>query len=340
VNHTFLALLGCTFGISSADAALSLLYRDEIDRVSELIMVHEYPEAEVLLDSLERRYPRNTDIRFQEMILYFTWIDDYGIADSLGDRFMAAVDATILFGDRDTDSDPDDKWAWFFKGSAYAYRSLYRSYVEGISLGTIRGLIADANTGVNNLRRAAWIDTSFADPLIGIGKYLHWKAQKFPWPLSSSEDADRGVRMLQEAIRRGVVADGGAVQTLGWIYMAEHRYDDAIALVRPWMEKYPHSRFFKEIIARAHQEKGDYGQAETLFYEILNGLSPRERASNFVVMKYQRWVARLRCQQGDRVAACRMAQRLRLLDYRGVHRDWLNRKLAEVDKIIREACVP
>lgn len=337
---SFLVLAAGTFWIAAASPALQMQNQDELDRVSELILVHRYRQAEAILDSLERLYPERAGIRLQKVVLYYTWLDDYAITDSLGGRFLAEIDTTIILGDRGIDEDPSDKWAWFFKGSAHAYRAFYRSYTEGINLVTIRGLIADANTGIDCLQRAARIDTAFTDPLIGIGKYLHWKSKKLPWPLASSKDGERGIRMLEEAVRRGVIADGGAVQTLGWVYMAEHRYDDAIALVQPWMDRYPASRFFAEIIARAYQEKGDYPRAEQLFNRILDGLSPTERASNFIVMKYERWIARLRYQRGDMAQACQIAKRLRLLDYSGVNRDWVSRRIGEADKVFREACLP
>jgi len=313
-------------------------YMPILNQVSDFIVTHRYAEAEAKLDSLQRIYPESTDVRLQEVVLLFTWIDDYGIADSLGPQFMAGIDTVILFANRDIAKNPRNAWAHFFKGSARAYRSLFRSYVEGIGIGNILSLISDASSGMDELERARQIDTSFADPLIGIGKYLHWKSKKFPRPFSSPKEGQEGIRLLEKAVRMGAQADGGAVQTLGWVYMAERRYDDAIALVSPLARRYPRSRFFTEIIARAYLEKGEYAEADSFFQQIMDALTPQERASPFIVMKYKRWIARIRLLQGRPEEACRIARRLKDLNYTGVHHDWLDRKMGEVDKVIREAC--
>ncbi|HRS94271.1 MAG TPA: hypothetical protein P5179_03270 [Candidatus Latescibacteria bacterium] len=317
--------------------ALAQSYQSVANDISDLILIHRYPEAQARLNALQRQYPAATDLQFQELVLLFTWIDDYGIADSLNREFRNQVDAVVTSANRDLARNPNDARALFYKGSALAYRALYRSYVEGIGR-NIGSLLTDASSGMAELEKARAADPTFADPLIAIGKYKHWKSKKLPWPFATAQEGRDGIRMLEQAVRMGVLSDGGAEQTLAWIYMSERRYDDAIALVQPYVAKYPTSRFFLEIVARAYQEKGDYVRAGALFGRIMNGLSPDERARPFVVMKYERWIAKLRLQQGRRDEACEIARRLRSLNYAGVHRDWLDRKMEEVHRIEREAC--
>lgn len=244
---------------------------------------------------------------------------------------------TINSADRDLARNPNDARARFYKGSALAYRALYRSYVEGIGRNA-PSLLREASAGMEELEKARAADPTFAEPLVAIGKYKHWKSTKFPWPFSSAQEGRHGIQMLEQAVRMGGQTDGAAEQTLGWIYMSERRYDDAIALVEPLIERYPTSRFFLEIAARAYQEKGDKAKAGALFGQIMSGLSPGERARPFVVMKYERWVAKLRLQQGRRDEACQIARRLKSMDYSGVHGDWLRRKMGEVNKIEQAAC--
>jgi tetratricopeptide (TPR) repeat protein len=312
-------------------------YQAAMDAISDLILIHRYNDAQTRINVLQRQYPNNTELHFQKLVLLFTWIDDYGIADSLNSAFRNQVDVTITAADRDIARNPNDARARFYKGSALAYRSLYRSYVEGVGM-NIRSLVNDASAGMDELEKARRADPTFADPLIAIGKYKHWKSKKFPWPFATANDGRQGVRLLEQAVRMGAQAEGGAEQTLGWVYMSERRYDDAIALVRPLISQYPTSRFFLEIAARAYQEKGDYARADEMFGRIMNGFTPVERAHPFVVMKYERWVARLRMQQGRRDEACQIARKLKSWNYAGVHADWLERKLAEVDRIQSEAC--
>ena len=313
-------------------------YFATIDTVNELIVLHDYERAETLLNRLEEAYPDSPSVQLQKTVLYFTWIDDYGTVDKMNDRFTTAVNQTVDYSNAILREDPDNAYVRFYRGSALAYRALYRSYTEGIRVSTIPSLISDATSGINELQRANQLNPSFADPLIGVGKYQHWKAQKFPWPFASEKDAREGIRILEQAIDDGLQFDTGAIQTLGWIYISEKRYDDAIALVQPYDDRYPESRFFREILGRAYLGKKDYDRATEAFQSIVEGLSPQERESNFIVAKYERWLAKIEQERGNYGEACLHAHRLRRLDFTGVHEDWLQRKMNLNDRIMQEAC--
>ena len=192
--------------------------------------------------------------------------------------------------------------------------------------------------GVDLLQEAYELDPTFVDPLIGIGKYKHWKGSKLPRPFASGSDKRDGIRMLEEVCRRGARWQEGAVQTLAWIYIADKRWDDTIALTTPMVNRHPRSRFFIEILARAYEGRGDYARSEQLFQRMLDGLSPEERQSNFITMKYQRWIAKLASEQHQYERACRTALALRKLQYPGVHHDWLDRKTGLINEVLREAC--
>ncbi len=327
----------CAVGASAEDAPDTRPGGRTLHVVNEHIVNHQYRRAIAILDSALMHFPGNTDLHSLRVVLYYTWLDDYGTVDSLGGFFLDAVDSSLVCARRDIESNPDDAYAHFARGSALAYRAIYNSYTEGIGLRTIPGLLRDATGGVKSLKRARSADTSFADPLIGVGKYLHWKATHFPWPFATKADRREGVRLLEEAIRRGVRFGGGAEQTLGWVLMSERRYDDAIALAEPLILKYPGSRFFRDIVARAKMHSGDLEGARAGYQYIMDHLSPEERASNFIVMKHERYLALIDQREGKHRDACLRAARLNRLDYSAAHRDWMRRKFDTVTDVMMES---
>ncbi len=334
-----LAAVTLAMGASEASAAVdSLNIEQAAQRVNDLIVTHRYRDAERELLALERAHPDSPTVHTQKAVLYYTWIDDYGIADSLAEVFLTAVSTTIELSDSMLQANPEDARTRFCRGSVLAYRSLFRSYTEGIRVSNIPSLIRDATAGIGQLERAFELDSGLADALIGIGKYEHWKAQKFPWPFATRNDARKGVRLLERAVEIGVDWEAGALQTLGWAYIAEKRYDDALALALPMIERYPDTRFFKEIAGRAHLAKKQYGLSEQYHRDILDNLMPEERASGFIVMKYERWIAQIEQERGNYRSACITAMRLRRLDFTGVHPDWLRRKIGRLTNIQTESC--
>ena len=313
-------------------------FRDAIEHINDLVITHRYREAEQVVLELERANPDSPSVQLQKAVLYYTWIDDYGIADSLGVEFLTATERTVALAEDVLAREPNNAYVRFYRGSALAYRALYRSYVDGIGIRTIPSLLRDATGGIKELERARECNPSFNDPLIGIAQYRYWISHSLPWPFASDKDAREGVRLIEQALADGVYWDAVAVQTLGWMYIRERRYRDAIELVAPMIERYPEGRNFREIAARAHLSLRDLDTAETMYRQILDDLSPAERASNFMVMKYERWLVRIDAKRGNNAAACERARHLQSLDYTGVHRTWLREKTPLYEQLLRGAC--
>ncbi len=321
--------------VARADGAYlepALRYADD------LTVTHRYREAEALLDSLDEVTDGKPELHFRKLALYYTWLDDYGIADSLEAPFRAAVDSTIRTANAVIEDDPDNAIAHYFRGMGYTYRSLYDSYVRGISVSTVRSLYDDATAGVDDLIHAYELDNSLNDALLGVGKYHHWKAMRLPWPFGREGDRKKGLRQMQQAINGGLRWEAGGVQTLGGVYMGEGRYEDAIALVTPMYQRYPGSRFFSVVLARAYMELGRFDEAQEMLDHVFENLSPRERSSRFIMLKVRRYVAKLRMYQGRHEEACSMARDLLDTEYPGVHSDWLRRKFSVVKKIRKRSC--
>ncbi len=329
-----IALLAVVLRPAAAGACLV----EELERVGRLVVVHEYREAEDRLDSLEAAYPDSSQVAMQQVILYYTWMDDFGIVDSLGPLFGESVDRTLELAERTLHEHQDNAMAHFARGSALMYRTIFRAYTEGVGVGNAPSLVRDARDGIEAMELALRYSPKFHDPMVGIGKYRYWKYDRLPWPFSSDRDRREGIRLLEDAVRLGVTSEPAAIQTLGWTYVSEGRFDDARELVEPLIARYPGSRFFREIRARALLYDGNWSEARKEYEEIRALLEEAGRERPYLRMKYGRRLAQIDGKTGRHYEACVRAQRLRRLNYDGVHETWLSRRMRPLTEIMQESC--
>jgi tetratricopeptide (TPR) repeat protein len=309
-----------------------------LSHATNRMLIHDYRGSEKILDSLAAVEPGHTDIHYSRMILYYTWLDDYGTVDSLRSRFTAALDSTLHLSQKALKKNDRNAWSHYYRGVAYTYRSLFRSYVEGVSVGNLRSLYRDASRGVDAMKKAKKLDRGLNDVLLGIGKYLNWRGRHLPWPLSSTNDEEKGISKMEQGFRKGLRWHTAGVQVLGTIYMHEKRYDDVLTIVEPAAKQYPNSRFFSILVAKAYMYKGDHARADSLFTLIQKRLSPEEHNSRFIDLKVRRWVAELRLLQGKKFEACVLATTLIEREYPGIDPDWLRRKMNSPKKTRNTAC--
>ena len=316
----------------SAEATDADLHRVEIQ-----ILLHQYHAAEQALDSLETARPHDPAVHFRRAVLYFTWIDDYGLVDSLSGHFHTAIDSTILAAEEQIRIDPGCVWGYYYLGSGRVYRAFFRRMAEGVNIGNLPSLLADATGGIGELKKAYRIDTTLADVTLTIGNYHHWKGRNLPWPLGKGSEAEQGIAMMEEAIAAGVSSQEGAVQALASVYIAEHRYEDAVALLEPYRRRYPSSRLLGDPVGRALLKLERYGEAGNLFSELLNSASAADRTRPVVQLQLERWIAYARARRGDCETARRIVEGLRALDYTGTDERWLRIKLSVLDRAL-EPC--
>ena len=329
-----LALLVVTTSVGHAGACLS----ESLERAEALVVEHRYEDAERLVQESALAHPDSPSVALQEVVLYYTWIDDFGIVDSLAPHFAAAVERTIQVAGAALETDQANARALFARGSAMMYRTVFRAYTEGVGLANVPSLVGDARAGIEDMEAALAAEPEFHDPMVGIGKYRYWKYDRLPWPFSSDKDRRAGLGLLEAALQLGVQSEAGAIQTLGWTYVSEGRYEDAKRLVAPMIERYPESRFFREIRARALLYEEHWDAAREEYGELLEILAESGGERPFLQMKYGARLAQIDEKTGRHYEACMRAQRLRRLDYSGVHERWLSKRMRLVTDIMRTSC--
>ena len=320
-----------------ASEAESASLQEWLSYVDIQVLVHRYPETERLLDSLSRAHPGEPGVAFRRAVLYFTWVDDYGIRDSLETHFSAAIDSTVAFAERAIRERPDDPWGHYYLGSALVYDAFYRSVNEGVTLRTVPSLISTAARGIGHLQQAHRIDTSLADVTFAIGKYHQWRGRHLPWPLGGDGEARRGVAMMERAITGEITSREGALQAMAWVYLEEERYEDATRLLAPLRERYPSSRLLGDPAGRALARMEEWVEVEEVYRGLAEHASERDMHRPAVVVQIERWIALARSARGDCESALTITRRLRGLDYRGVDERWLGMKLGTVG-MVEERC--
>jgi len=312
--------------------------RNALYRSVDLTAEHQYAEAESVLVSAEGLWPDDAGVSFHFMSLYFGWLDEWGIPDSLSEAFYAYADSTIHRASMGLTGSPDSALLFEYRGLAKLYQSMLRSRVEGIGARNALSLIGSARSGLEDLERVRELDPTGADALLALGNYRYWKGTHLPWPLGTSGDREAGIAMMEEAVSQGLKWPVAGVEALGWAYLREGRFQDVIDLVHPLSERYPACRPLRIQIARARMSVGDVEAAERALREALDRASADGALRPFVAMKIERWLARAEELRGDSAEACARASALLELSYPGVHQKWLEPKLRTVRQIQGRTC--
>ena len=98
------------------------------------------------------------------------------------------------------------------------------------------------------------------------------------------------------------------------------------------------SKRLSQIEARILLAMGQYQESDALYNRILSNLSPTEAASDFIRMKYMRYLAKSKLLRGENKEACSMCAEIRSWEYDGVSESWLKPKMRVLSDIEDLAC--
>ena len=309
------------------------------ERALTLVVGQRYAEAESLLVSAADSCECDARLHFTFVSLYFAWLDDYGIADSLAGLFDSHVSRALACTDAELRERQEDPSLHYYRGLTLLYHGMLRSRIDGIGPFNAFSLMSEASDGLESLRKVREFDPSDGDALLALGNYRYWKGSRLPWPLGTETDRRDGIAMMEDAVSLGLNSEVAGVEALGWAYLREERYADLLALVEPLLSEHPARRPLLTQKTRALMGLGRLDEARVVLECAVNGLTSAERNRPFVRMQMERWLALLAHMQGDDEEACRRARDLLGLDYTGVHESWLVKKLSVVRRISAEACM-
>jgi tetratricopeptide (TPR) repeat protein len=185
-------------------------------------------------------------------------------------RFYAAVDAALRLTAAALASNPIDTEALYAQGVAYGLRSNYRYLVTKSWLDALR----DATAARRAHQRLLELDPNRIDARMipGTHEYVvgslpwHYRALGFLAGFRGSRES--GLRTLEQVAREGVNNRSDAQVLLATIYRRERRAQDAVALLKDLVRKYPRNYLFQFELAQMYSDLGDKEQALAAVAEV------------------------------------------------------------------------
>lgn len=207
-----------------------------------------FNQALNLYDQLIRQYPDHpVGYFYKGAVLQARMLDREDFSSKT--EFYELMQKTIRLADSLQDSGSKDAWLYFYEGSALLYRS-YLKTREANWFAAYR----DAVRGVSRLESAIARDSLLYDAYLGVGSYKYWKSARtefLSWLPFISDEREKGIAMIRQAIEKGVFVRWIGRDQLSWILMDDGQYRDALRIARENAQTFPESRFFKWTLASA-----------------------------------------------------------------------------------------
>ena len=228
------------------------LLQEEIDRLIMLTVeksiVHDYDSAIAAADRLIEMEPDNPAGYFFTAGVFNTMISDYE-DERWSKDFHKYSRLAVDKAQRLIDSGDTDAWNYFYLGGSQGYISFQNMRTDRFFSALGHGMSA-----IKNLKKAVELDSTLYDAYLGIGNYKYWisrKTQFVEWVPFISDRREEGIADIYNAMWKGRYSGDSAASTLGWILLDEKKFDDALEIIAGQIEKYPESRFFMYIQAKA-----------------------------------------------------------------------------------------
>lgn len=205
-------------------------------------------------------------------------------------------------------ANPRDISALYDVGAAVGLQASYTATVEG----RIGGAFGAARRAFNSHERVLELDPSRKDAGLIVGTYryvvatlalpVRWVA----YVAGFGGDKEKGLRLIEEAARDRSDAQVDAKFALMLLYNREKRYDEALAVIRELMARFPRNRVLR-LEAGATAIRGQqYSEADRLLTAGIDGLASDTRPRAFgeeAMWYYKRGLARLSLRRLDQARA-------------------------------------
>ncbi len=175
------------------------------------------------------------------------------------DRIFALADEAVNEADARIGKNPNDVDALFARGWVRSLRCAYVAMVER-AFGAGFRLASKAR---DDEARVLQIDPNYVDAKLVVGVY-EYTVGALPWPFKLligfagvTGSKSRGLEMLQDDGRRGVITSLEARTVTALFLRRESRYKQAIQVVRSLEDQYPHDYLFRLEEANLRKDNGE-----------------------------------------------------------------------------------
>jgi tetratricopeptide (TPR) repeat protein len=187
-------------------------------------------------------------------------------------QFEAAIDSTIRIAERNLaakDSLADSMHAdlLFYLASAYGYLA----YFQGRA-GQWLPALSNGIKAANLFNETIEFDSTMYDAYLGIGTFKYWRYSKLSfisWLPFIPDDRDEGVALIRKCIAHHTRSRYLAMHQLTYILVDYDRTEEAVAIGRQLIRRYPDSQFMWWAAARAYEKNKDFVEAVSAYRKLM-----------------------------------------------------------------------
>ncbi|RMH81856.1 MAG: hypothetical protein D6681_17635 [Calditrichaeota bacterium] len=278
-------------GTPSAEETLRELDRYTLVRMTLNYLHHDqYDSVFALSRLLQQLRPDDPIGYFLEANAYHTRMRDYRVAMHI-QEFDSLLNITLQKAEAALRKSPDAE-NYFIYGAASGYRSLHLFW-----LGKWIPAIKSALRGVSMMRRAVELDSSFVDPLLGLGLYEYAKSKVLLGLLGG--DVDEAIRKLRRVAREGAYLSVNARYSLVYVYFQEEEYDRAWEIHEGLFREFPQNPACLYDRALLLEKLGRPEEALTVWQELIARIEAHEPPGHGFLAECYYHVARYYQEHGE-----------------------------------------
>ncbi len=295
-------------------------------------ILNRFAEADSLYQGLIRDYPDRPFGYFYRGANLQAWMvdrEDYSRMQAFQywmDRCVAVVDSLERLQQATA-------WDYFYKGSAY----LYRSFLNGKHRRWWQAY-RNSRQGVQFLEKALVRDSTLFDAYLGIGSYKFWKSKKagiLTWLPFLKNEAELGLELVRLAIEKGRFVKWIGRDQLTWMLLEHGKLEEALKLARQNVAQFPQSRFFNWTLARVYEKSGHYMEARQVYEWLLSQVRQLPETNHYNEVVILARLVDLACKTGAESEGKRYLRQLRQVALSPAVRSRLHKtlsRLAETDE--------
>jgi tetratricopeptide (TPR) repeat protein len=264
-----ISLLLALFSLLPAAAALGQSDLQELEQGIEWSVAGRFDDALHLFSTIASRSPNHPAGSFFLAAVYQSMMLDYE-SNRWRPLFYQQIERAILLAGEQHRQNPADDWAAFFLGAAHVYKGSQQAR-EGKYFTALRAV----QKGLGILRPLTKSDTSFCDPLLGIGTYDYWRSKLtagLSWLPLFPDRRTEGIAAVEKSSQCARMSRWAACSNLCWIFIKEEDYDRAAQYAEEGLKKFPNSRFFLWPLAEAQLKKKDLAAAAVSWQRLLTSV--------------------------------------------------------------------
>ncbi len=242
-----------------------------LQRGLELSIRHRYAEALALFSSVADSFPEHPAAPFFTATVYQSMMLDLE-SKRWSSAFYSHIDSAIHLAEKNS----RDRWCRFYLGAALSYKG-YQLARDKKYLPAISQVVRSVKI-MNQLLKE---DSSFCDPLLGVGNYLYWRSKAVAWLPLVPDKRKQGMQQVRQACSCAQLSRWAALSSYCWMMIEEKNYTEAAALCRKGLMHFPDSRFFLWPLAESLFRRQDHAEAKDVYEILLTSVEAAEPNNHY-----------------------------------------------------------